>query len=60
MHKNDLGMSFSFWEEEGYPKHMGNTEQLKSFGEGVHRENFIPWCACYLAQRRGAFSARSQ
>lgn len=30
-------MSFSFWEEEGYPKHTANTEQLKSFGEGVHR-----------------------
>lgn len=37
MHKNDLGFFFSFWEEEGYPKHMGNTEQLKSFGEGVHK-----------------------
>ena len=30
-------MSFSFWEEEGYPKHMGNTEPLKSFGGGEHR-----------------------
>lgn len=27
-------MSFSFWEEEGYPKHMGNTEQLKALVRG--------------------------
>lgn len=53
-------MLFSFWEEEGYPEHVGNRGQLKSFGGGSREEDFMPWFGCYLAQRRGALSPRGQ
>jgi len=53
-------MSFSFCEEEGYHKHMGNTEQLKCFGRRSSEEDFMPWFGCYLAQRRGALSPSGQ